>query len=290
MTDWKTTPEYQKIADANRQFYAQKADLYDTTESCVNDTRLQGGLESDLDRILQSLGNRSRPIRGLDACGGSGNVSLKLLKRGVEVTLADISPELQAIFRRKCEEAGFTPRIVCSEISAFLAQETQTFDLITFSSALHHLQDIEAVLRLALDRLAPGGLLFSLHDPTLQRQHRLLTRMALRTEYYTFKAFFQTADFPKAIGRRVRRMLSRATPDKKLSAALTDDTVGMLAEYHIGTGIDDEALVARLQKIGYEVVWHERYAETRFRLTHRIIRWTGDSTTFKLLLRKPALR
>ena len=143
------------------------------------------------------------------------------------------------------------------------------------------------MLTLAFERLAPGGMLYSIYDPTPQSQQRTPTRLALRLEYLTFKMFFQTADFPKAIGRRIRRMLAHTTPDKKLASAINDDTIGMLAEYHVGSGIDDLALVARLKQVGYEIVWHERYAETRFKLTRQIVRWIGDHTTFKLLLRKP---
>jgi 2-polyprenyl-3-methyl-5-hydroxy-6-metoxy-1,4-benzoquinol methylase len=288
MAEWRATAEYQKIAEANRQFYARSANLYETTENCVQDKRLQAGLEADLDRLLPLLGATTKSLRALDACGGSGNVSLKLLRRGIDVTQTDISAELQNIFRQKCEKEGFSPRIICSEIGNFLADERNTFDLIIFSSALHHLEDIDAVLKLAFERLAPGGLLYSIYDPTPQRQLRTLTRLALRLEYFTFKVFFQTADFPKAVGRRIRRMLSHATPDKKLASAINDDTIGMLAEYHIGNGIDDLALVARMRSGGYEVVWHERYAETRFKLTRQIVRSMGDHTTFKLLLRKPA--
>ncbi len=285
--DWNTTPGYEKIAEANRQFYSRIADLYETSEVCIHDRTLQAGLEADLDKILPMLGHPTNSIVALDACGGSGNVSLKLLKRGINTTLADISPEMQSNFRQKCQKANYTPQIVCSEIGNFLAQCNDTFNLIIFSSALHHLENIDAVLTLAFERLKPGGLLFSLYDPTLQKQQHMVTRLTLRLEYYAFKAFFQTADFPKAIGRRVRRILSRSSPDSKLSSALNANTIGMLAEYHIGTGIDDLALVAHMRQVGYEVVWHDRYAEARFQLTRRFIRWVGDSTSFKLLLRKP---
>jgi len=282
------TAGYQKIAEANRQFYAQTAGLYEATENCIHDQSLQTGLEADLDRILALLGTAPQSIRALDACGGSGNISLKLLQRGVAVTQTDISPELQQIFRQKCQASGFHPQIICSEIGNYLANESQTFHLITFSSALHHLENIEAVLTLAHDRLAPGGLLYTVFDPTLQKSFSRLTRVTLRVEYYLFKFFCQTADFPKAIRRRIRRMLTRVSPNNKLSTTLNNDTIGMLAEYHVGTGIDDLALVTRLQQTGYEVVWHHRYAEARFKLTRRILAWTGDVTTFKLLLRKPA--
>jgi hypothetical protein len=37
-------------------------------------------------------------------------------------------------------------------------------------------------------------------------------------------------------------------------------------------------------------VWHDRYAEARFQITRRIIQWTGNVTSFKLLMRKPVAK
>jgi SAM-dependent methyltransferase len=122
-TSWQPSTTYQKVAEANRQYYAQTAAMYEATETCVTDPLLQRGLESDLDRALATLGKPLASVRALDACGGSGNVALKLLRRGVGVTLVDISPDLQEIFRAKCVEAGFVPKVVCSELAAFLAVE-----------------------------------------------------------------------------------------------------------------------------------------------------------------------
>ena len=86
MNDWNPSSECQKIAEANRQFYSQIAPLYDGSETCVTDRRIQKQLEADLDRILGIIGRQPKEIRALDACGGSGNVALKLLNRGVDVT------------------------------------------------------------------------------------------------------------------------------------------------------------------------------------------------------------
>src|SRR5881409_1717879 len=55
MSQWKLSENYQKIAEANREFYSQTADLYESTESCVTDSRLQRMLEIDLDRVLSVL-------------------------------------------------------------------------------------------------------------------------------------------------------------------------------------------------------------------------------------------
>ena len=284
---WQPSTTYKKIAEANREFYAKTAGQYDATESCVTDSGTQSELEATLDRVLAVLGKRPGEVLALDACGGSGNISLKLLRRGVEVILTDISPELQGIFEAKCGQLGLRSQTVCSEIAEFLSATGLSFDLIVFSSALHHLENIDEVLTLAFDRLKPNGLLFTVFDPATSARLSTVSRILLRTEYFAFKVFCQTADLPKAVGRRVSRMVSGSSSDDKSSVNLNSATAGMLAEFHVEKGIDDLALTQRLRQVGYEVVWHERSAGTRFALTGWIVRRLGDVTSFSLLLRKP---
>lgn len=279
-------PDYATVAEANRRYYAATAALYDASETCVTDPAAQAGLERDLDRALALLGRPPADVAALDACGGSGNVSLKLLRRGVRVTVADISPELLAILRRKAEAAGLAPEIHCGELAEFLRRPGPAFDLITFSSALHHLQDIEGVLRLAFARLAPGGLVFTTHDPTALARQRPLTRALLRAEYFAFKVFCQPADLPAAIGRKLRRALGRRPEPSP--GQIAEEQLGVLAEYHVARGIDDLALVERLRAAGFEVVAHERLAGARFAPVRAVVRRLGDATAFKLLLRRPA--
>jgi 2-polyprenyl-3-methyl-5-hydroxy-6-metoxy-1,4-benzoquinol methylase len=287
MNNWKPSENYRKIAEANRSFYTQLADLYDKTEGSVVDPHEQAVLETELDRALTLLGREAAAVRALDACGGSGSVSLKLLRRGAQVTLADISPDLIKIFQEKCRCLGYKPETVCTEIADFLSDPNQTFDLIIFSAALHHLENIEGVLVLAFDRLAPGGLLLTFFDPTDRSQLRRMTRTLQRVDYYVFKILHQSADLPKAIGRRLRRIFAGVSADQKNGVALDASTVGMLAEYHVEKGIDDKKLVAVLCKAGYEVVQHERTAGGRTDWLRKATKAFGDATTFHLVLRKP---
>ena len=287
MTTWNPSENYRKIAEANRTFYSLNAQQYDATENCVSDHRIQSSLESDLDRVISFVGKPASQIRALDACGGSGNISLKLLKRGVKVKLADISPDLQEIFRAKCSERGLVPETVCSEIASFLAQTEETFDLVVFSSALHHLENISEVLALVFKRLNPGGIVFTTFDPTRRDRISAVSKMLCRAEYYFFKAICQTGDLPKAVARRTRRILSGSSAADKASVTINNDTAGMLAEYHVEKGIDDLELVGQLRKIGFEVIAHERRADTRFALVGRMIARLGDVTSFKLILCKP---
>jgi len=287
MEDWQPTAAYRKIAEANREYYAATAATYDRTENCVVDPSAQAQLERDLDGVLAHLRKPPSEVTALDACGGSGNVALKLLHRGVQVTLADISPDLIAIFQTKAAAAGKVGRAVCGEIATFLAQEGPSFDLIVFSSALHHLADIDAVLELAWGRLSAGGLLFTVHDPTAREHWSPATRLATRLGYYWFKLSRQRSDLLPALGRKLRRLAARSSPRQKDHVPLNSATAGMLAEYHVERGIDDGALVARLRDLGYDVLWHERSAESRSPALQWLIETLGDATSFKLLLRRP---
>jgi 2-polyprenyl-3-methyl-5-hydroxy-6-metoxy-1,4-benzoquinol methylase len=287
MDKWTPSKSYSNIAEANRRFYLQTAALYDATETCITSSLHQAALDTDLDRVLKLSGKLPATIRALDACGGSGNISIKLLLRGIHPILADISPELIDIFLKKCERYAFKPETSCKEIGAFLAEESRHFDLIIFSSALHHLEDIKQVLTLAFERLAPGGVLFTVFDPTSRRQLSPLTRIVQRIEYYLFKICQQSSDIPKAFGRRLRRMLAGVSSSNKGDIALNSSTVGMLAEYHVEQGIDDLDLVSYLRHVGFELVQHDRYVDTRSAWTGRVIRWLGDATSFKLTMRKP---
>ncbi|MBL9137438.1 MAG: class I SAM-dependent methyltransferase [Verrucomicrobiales bacterium] len=275
--------DHSTVAEANRRFYARIADLYDRTESCVADHAAQVALEADLDQVLSHLSQPAGSVRALDACGGSGNVALKLLNRGLDVTVADISRELLDILERKAAAVGRPAKTHCGEIAAFLESTDATFDLVVFSSALHHLQDIDRVLTLVFRRLRPGGLLFTLHDPTARRHQGRLTPFLLRAEYFAFKFFKQPGDVPAAALRKLRRAFGGRSGQSRLS----DDNLGVVAEYHIRDGIDDLALVERLKQVGYQVVRHDRLHGARFALVQAVVSRIGQPTGFKLLLRKP---
>jgi 2-polyprenyl-3-methyl-5-hydroxy-6-metoxy-1,4-benzoquinol methylase len=264
--------------------------MYDASETCVTNKYVQDQLAVDLDKIVALIGRPAAEIHALDACGGTGNIALKLLRCGLRVSISDISADQLDIFKKKCEEESFSAQIKQGEIGELLAQDQVSYDLIVFSSALHHLENINEVLRLTFGRLQPGGFLFTVFDPTATENHKKITRAALRTEYVLFKIMGQTRDLPYALTRHLRRRIAafnRQAPLEKRTLELSEDTFGVLAEYHVESGIDDIALVEQLSQMGYQVVWHIRYPEGRYRLTRWLIGLFKDATQFKLLLRKP---
>jgi 2-polyprenyl-3-methyl-5-hydroxy-6-metoxy-1,4-benzoquinol methylase len=289
MSSFSPTAEYQKVADANRLFYAKFARMYDATESCVSNPRFQAELQRTLEQVLSHLGKPMAAIAALDACGGTGNVALKLAERGVRVTLSDISEEQIAICREKCRAGGLQLTEFCGEIGAFLGQHPGEFDLVVFASALHHLADFRTILRLAYESLRPGGLILTLYDPTLIAERSRATQLVLSLDYMTFKLLDQWRDIPAAVMRRIKRKLQKidASTDKT-RVAISEENLGYLAEYHITHGIDDRALVREMNALGAETVWHKRIPGGRSRIARKLVASFGDATDFELLLRKPS--
>lgn len=256
-------------SDANRLFYAEHAAAYDREEHCVAREAPREFLAALLDRAIAASGTSSP--RTLDACGGTGNVSELLSRRGISTTVADVSPEMLALWEAKARDLGVDADTVECDIDEFLATDERQWDLIVFSSALHHLDDYIDVVGLAAARLAPGGVLVTLLDPT-QTGGDVTAR--LRRFDYLLSLILHPRAFAAAAGRRSRRREGGGV------------NVGDIAEKHVLEGVDDDAVIACLARADVDVVEHRRYVDQRYRLTEWIMRALRLSTTFHLIARR----
>jgi len=283
---WNPSAQYQKIVEANVRTYAEIAEQYDRIETCVVSRRCQTMLEEDIDEILQMLrrSGSCKDIYALDACGGSGNIALKLLTRYVRVVLCDVSPELIKAFDCKCKERGFEAETVCQEIGSFLSSTEKRFDLIVFSSALHHIEDYTGVLLLSKNRLNKGGVIYTVFDGT---KRGLLSYLIMTADYLVFEILNRPSKIISGIFKKIKRVKAGHMSDlnSKEKLELTWENTGVLAEYYASSGIDDITLVNRLSQQGLEVIWHKRYPDARYTFFRLILRLFGRLTSFKLLLR-----
>jgi ubiquinone/menaquinone biosynthesis C-methylase UbiE len=231
-------------------------------------------LQKDLDAILTRLHEPGNQLLALDACGGSGNASLKLLKRHVNVTLCDISSELIELFKEKCLKQGYTNySTVCKEIGEYLSTTTQKFDLIVFCSALHHIEDYTSILRLAAKHLKRNGYIYTVFDP-------------VKWSFPTFQVIWvdwllhAATCYPRELFSSFVKSFSQAKNEGVLSEADL-----RLTEYHVRSGIDDCLLVNSLKSNGLGIVVHERYFDARHKVFRMLLYAIRRSTGFKLLLR-----
>lgn len=247
-----------RVIAANVAFYEQIADKYDSYETYLFDLGLQKSLEVDLDKIAYySRDLRRKPVC-LECGGGTGNLTLKMCARGWPVTVVDISDEMLDQLRKKAGSRGYSPTLVRSPIERFLETTRGEYDVVAFSSVLHHLYSYENVVEQAVTRVRPGGFFYSNYDPVVSQRPQL-TRAFDSLDIAIAKVMFDPADVLPGIGRRIRKLFAPADPFLHRTVA----SAGDIAEYHAKAGVDDGALVRLLQKSGFSVMEHLRYATGR---------------------------
>ena len=283
------TDRYLTVAEANRRNYAKLADEYEKHTRCVVDPQEQQRLIEHLQHGLQLLGDLKRRPTALDACGGAGNAALRMQALGCDVKLVDISPEMIAIYRGACEDAGYPCTATAGEIADYFTNDKQRFDLIVFSSALHHLENPIGVLGLAESRLEPSGVIATIFDPI--RHPKFLRAMRLPLHWLK-----RARSSPKLICTRslpvVKRLLTGGSAYKQREKLeITEDNVGHLAEFHGGRGFDDYAFVREIeQTTRLRAVAHDRFVGTCSKPERILMKIFRRPNQFKLLLQNAETR
>jgi predicted TPR repeat methyltransferase len=270
-----------RIIAANKTFYRQIAEKYDRYESCVSNAHLQGILEKDLDKIHSCFTALERVPRCLDCGGGTGNLALKMLVRGWDVTVVDVSDDMLDVLREKAGAKGFLPKLVSSPIEQFLTATGGTFDLVAFNSVLHHLYSYARVAELAATRVHAGGFFYSNFDPVVPR-NPFWVGIFESLDTAAAKFMFDRRDLLPGIWRRMRKLFQR--PDSLFARAVV--SAGDLAEYHARTGLDDRQIIRLLESRGFAIVEHQRYASGRtdfIRACNERLRWLE---IFKVIARR----
>src|SRR5689334_11419276 len=95
-----------KIIEANVAFYLQVAEKYDTYEMYLFDSDVQQRLEDDLDKIASHFAGLHRSPSCLECGGGTGNLTLKMCKRGWAVTVVDVSEKMLGLLQQKAHARG----------------------------------------------------------------------------------------------------------------------------------------------------------------------------------------
>lgn len=247
------------VIEANIQFYRQIAAKYDRYETCASSANLQQMLDRDVDHIGMVLGSRGGAIECLDCGGGTGNLTLKMLRKGWSVTVVDVSSDMLAILREKAGREGFSPQLVNDSFSDFLPRCGRSYDVIAFSSVLHHLYAYLPGVAVAADHIEKGGVFYSAFDPAISA-HPRAAGFFEAFDTVLAKLAKDQRDFLPGIARRLKKAFHHSHDANQSQSAAS---AGDLAEYHAKTGIDDRAIVRLLQERGFTLVDYSRWASGR---------------------------
>jgi len=138
-------------SDARRLFAAHAA-TYDRVNSIIS-----LGLDA---RWREWAARRALTVQGarfLDAFAGTGRVGLRAAELGGRVTLADVSPEMLAIARRRASKNGLDIRTVVVDLTAKPPEVAGCFDAITVMWGLRYVDDPEGAVRWLSSLIATGG-------------------------------------------------------------------------------------------------------------------------------------
>ena len=118
-----------------------------------------------------SLPRGTRAFRLLDIAGGTGDITLRALKRGgpgVHITLSDINPEMLEVGRDRVTAAGFAKRVTVAEANAEdLPFEDGAFDAVTIAFGLRNVPRMDRALAEFRRVLKPGGHVLCLEFSTV---------------------------------------------------------------------------------------------------------------------------
>ena len=126
-----------KIRDENIRVHSKEAEVYDAIHSDIFNKYEQKKTIKDIEFIARHISTKDPSA--LDIGCGTGNLSLKLLKCGFSVVGVDISKEMLDILRNKTKNRSL--KLVESDVDSFISKCKEKYDVIAFSSVLHHLPD-----------------------------------------------------------------------------------------------------------------------------------------------------
>ena len=95
---------------------------------------------------------------------GWGNTTLALAQMGYRITVIDIEQRYIDLIARRCHGLDNRPKLIQGDF-AKVQDLVETFDAVLFYESFHHCSDHNELLRLLLNRLAPGGRVIFAAEP-----------------------------------------------------------------------------------------------------------------------------
>ncbi len=136
---------------------------------------------------LMKMTKRGQKPLVLDLGAGTGNLSLKFIRRGCKVVAADVSQESLKTLKDKANYNDLLEVMLTSEKLPFLEN---TFDITATYSVLHHIPDYLNTFKEMIRVTKPGGLIFIDFEAN---ENRYFPENHLK-KYYSLLNIFQKED------------------------------------------------------------------------------------------------
>ncbi len=108
-------------------------------------------------RAIEEVVDLDTGMRALDVGGGTGRLSILLADRVGSAVVTDPSAGMVQVARQRIEEAGLSDRLSAVRADLTTDRLGGSFDVVWSSMALHHVQDLDGLLRSLAELLVDGG-------------------------------------------------------------------------------------------------------------------------------------
>ena len=226
--------------------------------------------ESLMGRVADEISGMDGVPEVLEIGAGDGSVAERLLALGCEVTGTEMSgdqvDEMSGRF-----ETNDRFRAVHDPDGDLKVLGDSRFDLILYSSVLHHIPDylghIEAA---AAEHLEQDGSLVSIQDPLWYPRVPKKSRKLTEAFYLTWR--IGQGDLVRGVKTRSRRLFS----------GLSEEEPGDAVEYHVvRDGVDEEAIVETLDPT-FESVELRKYWSSQGTAQQKLGEKLGYTNTFAI--------
>lgn len=231
----------EQILSANVNMHRAEASVYDTRHGELFNHYAQARFKDALKKEVARLQGLMEPgeeqeIHALDCACGTGNISEKLLRIGCKVVGVDISVEMLRIMNSKLK-ATYEGRyeLFHQDVDSFLEFiPAESFHIIVFCSALHHLPHYGETFRNAVRAVKRPGIICVFHEP-LPPAKRYVS------------AFSRTLfKIDRCVWKYSTKVLRRKAPSETISPNDAN-----LADYHSSRdGVDPSILLEIIQGRG----------------------------------------
>ncbi len=177
---------YNKIISANIDVHKKEAEFYDIIHTFGLNWYAQEVLKNDIQKIV-------RIAPGKKACDlgcGTGNVTMKLLDAGCDVTVVELSKAMLSQLNKKINTRKKI-NTFCMNIDEFLSATVDKYDIVIINATLHHMPDYLDTISMALNHLSDNGVLYIMdgaHREKINKYYEFIRRcfLGLDKKLYTF--------------------------------------------------------------------------------------------------------
>ncbi len=238
-----------QIIEHNRLTHADMAELYDLSLPNLYHWYERRLLGQDID-LISTLLPANQPVQVLDVGTGTGRLALQFVRRGWAVDGVDLSAEMLAVCQTKYDALQALKgqlRLVCGEIGQLTSDLSGPYNILAFSSVLHHLPYYMSVVERLLEVLAPDGIIYITQEP--MPADRVGKSIAMRA----VQLLDQILRAPQQVRKHLVRIIRKLPRPQGMP----------LTDYHDRKGLDVDRMLSLLTSQGFEVKRFRRYQDRK---------------------------